>query len=92
MWVGKDKSFCCCWGGVAAPDNRRLPARAGPLRGCEGLLDLAGTLARSLEAQAADSATRAANAAAAAQLSAAMLRLGGDAAKANKLAKAYGVL
>ena len=68
------------------------PAPAGPLRGCEGLLDFINTLARSLEAQAGEAAARAAHAQAARQLSEALLRLGGDVARANRLAKAYGVL
>ncbi|GAB4819481.1 hypothetical protein N2152v2_006527 [Parachlorella kessleri] len=66
--------------------------QGGPLRGCEGLLDFINTMARSLEAQAGEAEAKAAHAAAAKQLSGALLRLGGDTARANRLAKAYGVL
>lgn len=71
-----------------------LPAdwfRSGaPPKGGEGLAELLSTLARSLEAQAGGGGTTAA--AGAARLVAAALHHIGDAARANKLAKAFGVL
>lgn len=56
------------------------------------MLELCNSLARSLEAQAQDASTRSANAPLAKQLSDAVIKLGGDTTKANRLAKLYGVL
>ncbi len=72
-----------------------LPAdwfRSGaPPKGGEGVAELLSTLARSLEGQAGGSGGTTAAAAAARQVAAALHHIG-DAARANKLAKAFGVL
>lgn len=72
-----------------------LPAdwfRSGtPPKGGEGLAELLGTLARSLEAQAGSGGGTTAAVAVARQVAAALHHIG-DTARANKLAKAFGVL
>ncbi|KAL4451797.1 hypothetical protein ABPG75_007459 [Micractinium tetrahymenae] len=64
---------------------------APPPRGGEAILELLTALARVLEAQAPGGGSGGAQAQAARHVAAALHKLG-DAAKANKLAKAYGVL
>lgn len=72
-----------------------LPAdwfRSGaPPKGGEGVAELLSTLARSLEGQAGSGGGTTAAAAAARQVAAALHHIG-DAARANRLAKAFGVL
>jgi hypothetical protein len=61
-----------------------------PPRGSEGLVELLSTLARLLESQAGAAGGAAALTGAARQVAAALLKLG-DAPRANKLSKAFGV-
>ena len=78
----------------AARIAEALPAdwfRGGPPRGAEGLLDLLSSVARALEAAASSCRGTAADGEAARQVAAALHKFG-DAARANRLAKAYGVL